>query len=56
MYLVQALQALSLKAQEVDLLRWARNSSQLSPPSNVDSLVYKKATALEVLVGDCSSR
>ena len=31
-------------------MRWAKNSSTISAPRGMDSLVYKKATALEVLV------
>ncbi len=44
------LTALRLTAEELDVLRWARNSSSISPPRGMDSLQYKKATALEVLV------
>jgi 23S rRNA maturation mini-RNase III len=40
-----------LSAQEQDVLRWARNSSAISAPRGMDSLQYKKATAVEVLVG-----
>ncbi len=39
-----------LSAEELEVLRWARNSSAVSPPKGVDSMSYKKATALEVLV------
>ncbi|KAF5830788.1 hypothetical protein DUNSADRAFT_14055 [Dunaliella salina] len=45
------LQATLLTEEEMDVLRWGRNSNAVSPPKNVDSRVYKKATALEVLVG-----
>ena len=39
-----------LTDDERDLMRWAKNSSAISAPRGMDSLVYKKATALEVLV------
>jgi len=44
-------QAVLLSEEEMDVLRWGRNSNAVSPPKSVDSRVYKKATALEVLVG-----
>ena len=40
----------ALTAEERDVLRWARNSSTISAPRGMDSLQYKKATAIEVLV------
>ena len=40
----------ALTAEERDVLRWARNSSSISAPRGMDSLQYKKATAIEVLV------
>ena len=40
---------LLLSDEERDVLRWGRNCT-VSPPKGVDSMVYKKATALEVLV------
>jgi 23S rRNA maturation mini-RNase III len=40
-----------LSSEERDILRWARNASGLNPPSGTDTLSYKKATALEALVG-----
>ena len=42
--------ALVLTSEELDVLRWARNSSAVSPPKGTDSRTYKKATALEALV------
>ncbi|GFH15471.1 uncharacterized protein HaLaN_11706 [Haematococcus lacustris] len=39
-----------LSEEEVDILRWARNSQALNPPKGCDLRAYKKATALEVLV------
>jgi ribonuclease-3 family protein len=39
-----------LTAEETDILRWAGNSSAVSPPRGVEAWVYKKATALECLV------
>ncbi|KAL6751671.1 hypothetical protein V8C86DRAFT_2774487 [Haematococcus lacustris] len=39
-----------LSEEEVDILRWARNSRALNPPKGCDLRAYKKATALEVLV------
>jgi hypothetical protein len=44
-------QQLSLSPEERDLLRWARNASGLNPPPGTDTLSYKKATAVEALVG-----
>ncbi len=41
-----------LTEEERDVLRWGRNASAVSPPKGTDSKVYKKATALEVLVSE----
>ena len=43
-------EAFSLTEEEADILRWAGNSSTVSPPRGVPAGVYKKATALEALV------
>lgn len=43
--------SLKLDEQEVEIMRWARNSGGLTIPKGQDNLVYKKATALEALVG-----
>lgn len=40
-----------LTPEERDVLRWAKNSSTVNTPRGMDSLQYKKATAVEVLVG-----
>jgi ribonuclease-3 family protein len=37
--------------EEQDVLRWAKNSSTVNAPRGMDSLQYKKATAVEALVG-----
>lgn len=47
---MQPTQPFPLTAEEVDIMRWARNSSAVSPPKGTDRLAYKKATALEALV------
>eukprot|EP00983_Pelagomonas_calceolata_P026542 833109-Pelagomonas_calceolata.AAC.1 len=49
-------EAVLLSEEEMDVLRWGRNSNAVSPPKSVDSRVYKKATALEVLVGSARAR
>jgi len=42
--------AFSLTPDERDVLKWGTNAHGLNPPKAVDARVYKKATALEVLV------
>lgn len=39
-----------LTDEELDILRWAGNSSTVTPPRGVPAGVYKKASALEALV------
>ncbi|GLI65091.1 hypothetical protein VaNZ11_008528, partial [Volvox africanus] len=43
-------QSLVLTAEELDVLRWGRNAGVSSVPKDVPVGVYKKATAVEVLV------
>jgi len=43
--------AFVLTMEEQDVLRWAKNSSTVNAPRGMDSLQYKKATAVEALVG-----
>jgi hypothetical protein len=38
-------------AEEQELLRWASNSNSIKPPQRSNALEYKKATAMEALVG-----
>jgi 23S rRNA maturation mini-RNase III len=41
-----------LTDEERDVLRWGRNSTKINIPRGLDTKLYKKATALEVLVSE----